>query len=63
MECDIRDRASNVIEGLETLNQLNNELPEGTDEKSKEENTHLTETIDYLHLKYRAIRAYYAGER
>ena len=52
-----------MIEGFETLNELNNELPEGVDDQSKQENSHLTETIDYLHLEYRAIRAYYAGER
>ena len=57
------DRASDVNEGFETLNELNNELPEGVNDQSKQENSHLTETIDYLHLKYRAIRAYYAGER
>ena len=39
-----------MIEGFETLNELNNELPEGVNDQSKQENSHLTETIDYLHL-------------
>ena len=53
------NRSSNVIESLEELNKLNNELPEGTAQESEA----FADSIEILHLKYRAIRAFYASER
>lgn len=54
---------SNVIEDLETLNELNLNLPEGVTEEQKESVGVLENAVDSLHLFYRAIRAYYAAER
>ena len=54
---------SNVIEDLETLNELNLNLPEGVTEEQKESAGVLENAVDSLHLFYRAIRAYYAAER
>ena len=54
---------SNVIENLETLNELNLNLPEGVTEEQKESAGVLENAVDSLHLFYRAIRAYYAAER
>ena len=56
-------RSSNVIESLEELNRLNNELPVGESEEQKQKSEMLIDFIDYLHLRYRAIRAYHASER
>lgn len=59
----VRSRVSNVIEDLEELNELNLNLPEGVTEEQKQSSETLGNTIDSLHLQYRAIRAYYAAER
>ena len=55
-------RASNVIDALEELNQLNNELPAGTTEEETAKVDRLANSIDTLHLLYRAVRALYASE-
>ena len=52
-----------MIEDLETLNELNLNLPEGVTDDHKESAGVLENTVDSLHLFYRAIRAYYAAER
>lgn len=59
----VRNRVSNVIEDLEELNELSLNLPEGVTEEQKQSSETLGNTIDSLHLQYRAIRAYYAAER
>lgn len=59
----ITNRSSNVIESLEELNRLNNELPFGESEEDKQACEMFSDHIDNLHLRYRAIRAYYAAER
>lgn len=59
----VRNRVSNVIEDLETLNELNLNLPEGVTEEQKKSAAMLESAVDCLHLFYRAIRAYYASER
>ena len=63
LEGSVRSRVSNVIEDLEELNELNLNLPEGVTEEQKQSSETLGNTIDSLHLQYRAIRAYYAAER
>ena len=55
-------RASNVIDALEELNQLNNELPAGNTEEEAAKVDRLANSIDTLHLLYRAVRALYASE-
>ena len=52
-----------MIESLEELNRLNNELPFGESEEDKQACEMFSDHIDNLHLRYRAIRAYYAAER
>ena len=52
-----------MIESLEELNRLNNELPVGETDEQKQKSESLIDFIDYLHLKYRAIRSYHAAER
>lgn len=52
-----------MIEDLETLNELNLNLPEGVTEEQKKSAAMLESVVDSLHLFYRAIRAYYASER
>jgi hypothetical protein len=54
--------ASNVVDSLEDLNDLNNSLPTG-EGVEKEKTESLVNSIDFLHLQYRAARAIYASER
>ena len=51
-----------MIDALEELNQLNNELPAGNTEEETAKVDRLANSIDTLHLLYRAVRALYASE-
>ena len=54
-------RASNIVEALAELHALNGELAQGAEGEAELAGSRLAEAIDQLHLRFRAVRALFAG--